>query len=110
VSREIDLPRRGEQAHPVAVVGFRCRHDEGRLGIIGLRRNALHRFGGQVVGIEHHGQRVAGIGLLSEDIDDMKAVRHGLPSFPVDGSVLALVRSRKAAAVKSRRRRDGERR
>jgi hypothetical protein len=95
VSGEIDFPRRGEQAHPVAAVGLRRRHDEGGLRIIGFRRDALHGLGGQIVSVEHHRQRISRVGLLGEDIDDVKAVRHGMPSFPVDGSVLALACLRK---------------
>ncbi len=72
-----NLARGRKQANAVAVVRIGQGFDESRFRIIRFQRNPLHGFGGQVVGMGHHRQRIARVGLLGKNIDDMKRVGHG---------------------------------
>jgi len=74
--RERQLARRREEPHAVAAIGFRHRVHEGRFRVIRLRRDQLHGFGGEVIGVGDDCQLVAGVGAVGEDVEDVERMGH----------------------------------
>src|SRR4051812_26251448 len=65
VTRERKLGARREDAHARgAAEAIRLEYEHG-LGIAELARDRLHRFGFELIGVEHHGQRIARKALLA---------------------------------------------
>ena len=79
VARERELLRRGEDPHAVVRLRRLGLHDERRLGQVRPVREALHRLRRDAVGAEHDRHRVAGVGLLGEDVDLLERAHQESP-------------------------------
>ena len=71
VPGEGQLGERREDPHPVVGAGLGGRADERGLREVELERERLALLGGQVVGVEHHGQRIARERPRREHVDDL---------------------------------------
>ena len=75
-----------EDAHPVVGAGLGGRAEERRLRQVELVRERLALLGGQRVGVEHDGQRIAGERPRGEHVDDL-VVQHLRACHGADGSL-----------------------
>ncbi len=76
VAGERQLPRRGENANARAVARVGRGEDEHGLGVVELARDRLHRRRVELVGVEHHGERVAGKVPVGEHVERREAPAH----------------------------------
>ena len=76
MAAERDLVRRREHAHAVHAVFVRGAAHKGRLREVHLGRHAQHPRIARLVVDDDNGERIAGIGPLGKDIDDVQRVRH----------------------------------
>mgnify|MGYP000644419163 CR=1 FL=1 len=81
VAGEGQFHLRGEDADTVVGTGFR-RQEEHRLGQVQPGGDGLHGGIVQAIGVEHHGQRVAGTGARGEDVQLQEAAG-GHAVFPL---------------------------
>jgi hypothetical protein len=81
MSGKRNFPRRSEDAHPVSAVGLGRGRHEGRLRIVHLGREALHRVVGQVTSGDENRQLVAGIGPLCKNVHDVQVRGRGVHFF-----------------------------
>ena len=86
VTGEGQLGERREDAHPVVGAGLGRRAEERRLRQVELEGQRLALLGGQVVGVEHHGQRIAREGPRGEHVDDL-VLQHPRACHGADGSL-----------------------
>ncbi len=68
---ERQLEHGREDPQPVVGLGRAGRQHEGRLRQVGPGGVALHLLGREAAAVEHHANRVAQVGDLGEDIDDV---------------------------------------
>jgi hypothetical protein len=71
------LARRREDPRPRPVSGVVRRQHEYRLRQVELARHRLHRLGREAVGLEHHGERVAGEASVGEHVQREEGSAHG---------------------------------
>ena len=90
VAGEGQLPPGREDAQRGAVAGILGRADEHRLGEVELARDRLHAAIIEALGIEHHGELVAGERLAREHIERVEAAGHGGPFGSAGGGVWRL--------------------
>src|SRR5207253_3455538 len=70
MARELQLAKWREDAHLRRMRAIFGRQDKRRLREVHLTRDALHRFGPEVMTIQHDRKLVARKWLLGEDVDD----------------------------------------
>ncbi|GAA3258546.1 hypothetical protein GCM10010532_109490 [Dactylosporangium siamense] len=65
-----------EDPDPVGGLGHRRRYHEDRLGEVELAGDRLHLLTGEIPGVEHDGEGVAGEGAIGEHVDDLVPQHH----------------------------------